>query len=83
MIRLLYFASLRERLDSAGESLELPQPATVEGLIEHLAGRGGIWQEALQGTTPVLVAVNQEMARPEQRIAEGDEVALFPPVTGG
>ncbi|MEO5343846.1 MAG: molybdopterin converting factor subunit 1 [Gammaproteobacteria bacterium SHHR-1] len=83
MIRLLYFASLRERLGCDSEELPLPQPATVQGLIEQLAARGGVWAEALQGATPVLAAVNQDMARPEQPLNEGDEVALFPPVTGG
>lgn len=83
MIRVLYFASLREHLGTASEELPLPTPARVQGLMDQLAQRGGVWAEVLQGTTPVLAAVNQEMAKPEQALADGDEVALFPPVTGG
>jgi molybdopterin synthase sulfur carrier subunit len=83
MIKLLYFASLRERLDCDAEEIELPEDASVAGLIRQLQARGEPWLSALQGSNPVLAAVNQEMAKPAQPIADGDEVALFPPVTGG
>ena len=80
MIRLLYFARLRETLGSAGENLE-STPATVADLLAELSARGATWQDALAGK--VLVAVNQEMALPDTALADGDEVGLFPPVTGG
>jgi molybdopterin synthase sulfur carrier subunit len=80
MIRLLYFARLRETLGSAGEILE-STPATVADLLAELSARGDTWQDALSGK--VLVAVNQEMALQDTALADGDEVGLFPPVTGG
>lgn len=84
MIRILYFASLRERLRTTEEAMALP-PALrdVAGLRTMLAARGGEWADALAPDRPVLCAVNQAIARPEQAIADGDEVAFFPPVTGG
>lgn len=84
MIRVCYFASLREQLGLAEEPLELPAGvADLAGLRAWLRGRGGVWAEALAESRPVLCAVNQVMARPEQAVVDGDEVAFFPPVTGG
>lgn len=86
MIRILYFASLRETLGSDGETLELdrlPADATVAALRQHLHQRGGAWATALAPEARVLAAVNQDLARPETALADGDEVAFFPPVTGG
>lgn len=84
MIRVCYFASLREQLGLAEEPLDLPGGvADLAGLRAWLRARGGAWAEALAESRPVLCAVNQVMARPEQAIADGDEVAFFPPVTGG
>ena len=84
MIQILYFASLRETLGSAGEQLTLPSAVTnVAALIEHLCARGGAWAQGLGPHERLLVAVNQEFARPDTPLHEGDEVALFPPVTGG
>jgi len=80
MIELLYFARLREALGSGGETLDTT-PATVADLLNELKGRGEPWSKVLAGK--VLVAVNQEMALPDTRLSEGDEVGLFPPVTGG
>jgi molybdopterin converting factor subunit 1 len=83
MIRILYFASLRERVGIEAESLALEATACVGDLLERLRARDATWAAALGSTQRVLVAVNQEMARPETPLADGDEVALFPPVTGG
>jgi len=84
MIKVLYFARLREQLGTASEEFaaadELP---TVGDLAASLRGRGGIWSELLAEDETILVAVNQEMARPDTLIKDGDEVAFFPPVTGG
>ena len=84
MLKLVYFASLRERLGLDSESLEQPEGVTtVADLIDYLvAERGEIWQQVLQDAQ-VLAAVNQEMCDFDQEITSGDEVAFFPPVTGG
>ena len=80
-ITVMYFASLREAIGSAAQELELPASvATVQALRDHLLA-GGV---AALGETPNLrVAVNHAMASPETAIDDGDEVAFFPPVTGG
>ncbi len=84
MIRVCYFASLREQLDCAEESIALPAGVVdASGLRTWLSGRGGAWAEALAAGRPVLCAVNQTMVQPDHALADGDEVAFFPPVTGG
>lgn len=84
MIRILYFASLRERLGSETEALALPTDVTdLAGLLDHLRQRGGVWADVLAGDQPVLMAINQEMAKADDAIKDGDEIGLFPPVTGG
>ena len=83
-VKLLYFAALREQLGIAHEALALPPDIdTVAGLRAHLIERGGAWQSALAGTRALRVAVNQDMAQPTTPVKAGDEVAFFPPVTGG
>jgi len=83
-IKVLYFAALREQLGTAGEELELPAGvATVAALRSHLRGRGGAWERALAEGRLVRMAVNQDMAPPSAALRAGDEVAFFPPVTGG
>lgn len=84
MITIFYFARLRERLGTHEERLELPADvATVADLLAHLRRRGGLWAEALGTDERLLSAVNQELANPHTQLGEGDEVAIFPPVTGG
>lgn len=83
MIQVLYFASLRERVGTAAEALTVDDSSTVADLIERLRARGGAWTDALGPDQVVLAAVNQDMARLDTPIADGDEVAFFPPVTGG
>ena len=81
---LLYFAWLREQIGHEREEVALPPDVrTVSALIEWLRGRGDHYATALEDLSVVRVAVNQEFAEPDQAIADGDEVALFPPVTGG
>lgn len=82
MIRVLFFASLRERLGIEAEELD-DFPSTVGALCEQLAGRGGPWHEIFAADRAVLCAINQEMAAEESEITDGDEVGFFPPVTGG
>jgi molybdopterin synthase sulfur carrier subunit len=83
-VKVLYFAALREQLGTAGEEIELPAGVgTVAALRAHLRGRGGAWQAALADGKLVRMAVNQDMAQASAAIRPGDEVAFFPPVTGG
>lgn len=84
MIKLLFFARLRDDLGCAQEDLALPAGVdTVAGLRAYLMARGAIWQEALARGGALGVAVNQDMAQASTPISAGDEVAFFPPVTGG
>lgn len=81
-IHLLYFARLRECFGSAGEAVDLPA-GNVAGLLDWLRARGAPWAGELAAGRAFRVAVNQDMAGPDTVLAEGDEVAIFPPVTGG
>ncbi|HEX5276507.1 MAG TPA: molybdopterin converting factor subunit 1 [Fluviicoccus sp.] len=83
MIKLCFFARFREKLGIGEESLPLELPMTVSALMSQLAGRGGAWQEIFDCPRGIMVAINQEMATVDSLIHDGDEVALFPPVTGG
>jgi sulfur-carrier protein len=83
-MRLLYFAWLRTKIGIAEERVEPPAGvATVAALLEWLKGRGPRFADALKDSRVVRVAVNQEYVPPDHPIRPGDEVALFPPVTGG
>lgn len=83
MIDVHYFANIREVLGTGHEQMPLPSTPTVAGLIDALVARhGGRWQ-ALFGETKVLAAVNQVVVPLSAPIKAGDEVAFFPPVTGG
>jgi molybdopterin synthase sulfur carrier subunit len=81
-VKILYFAGLREQLGTPGEDLDL-SPTTVAGLRSQLMARGGAWHSALAQGKALRVAVNQEMAQPTTPVKPGDEIAFFPPVTGG
>lgn len=83
-VRLLYFAWLRTRIGVAEEEVPLPaEVRDVAGLIAWLKARGPGYAAALANDAVVKVAVNQEFARRDHPLAAGDEIALFPPVTGG
>jgi molybdopterin synthase sulfur carrier subunit len=83
-IRILYFARLREDMGIAGEMFELPEDASdVKGLRARLIARGGASAAALGLGKAVRVSVNQDLARDDTPVKAGDEVAFFPPVTGG
>ena len=84
MITVLYFARLREAFGVAQEQIALPAGVRDLGsLCELLRSRGGAWAEELADGRPVRAAVNQDMGRGETPVADGDEIAFFPPVTGG
>ena len=81
MIKVLFFAQVRELVGT--DSLTLASsPDTVEGLRQQLAARGARWALALE-EGKLLAAVNQTLVEATHPIADGDEVAFFPPVTGG
>ena len=83
-MKLLYFAWLRTKIGFAEERVDPPVGvATVAALLEWLKNRGPGFAEALKDSRIVRVAVNQEYVAPDHPIRPGDEVALFPPVTGG
>jgi molybdopterin synthase sulfur carrier subunit len=84
MIHLVYLARLRDVLGTAAESVDLPREvSTVRTLLAWLSERGGAWTQELAPGRAVRVAVNHDVARADTPIRPGDEVALFPPVTGG
>jgi molybdopterin synthase sulfur carrier subunit len=83
-VKLLYFSWLRARVGCAEEEVALPsQVRDVAGLLEWLRTRSDRHAEALRNLGLVRVAVNQDYVGPAHPIREDDEVALFPPVTGG
>jgi len=84
MITVLYFARLRETLGTGSERIELSAKVNdLDGLRALLVARGGAWAQELAPGSPVRAAVNQDVAQGNTRIANGDEIAFFPPVTGG
>jgi sulfur-carrier protein len=83
-VKLLYFAWLRARIGCAEEELALPPEAhDVAGLLDWLRSRGDRYAEALQNLAIVRVAVNQDYVGLDHPVRDADEVAIFPPVTGG
>jgi molybdopterin synthase sulfur carrier subunit len=83
-MKVLYFAAIRSRLGVADEDLALPPGvATVGELVAWQRGRGPAYAEVFRDLKVVRVAVNEEYAGPERCLSPGDEVAFFPPVTGG
>ncbi len=80
-IRILYFAGLREKLGLNEESVSLPEGLGTLGELKAWLCANG--REALAETPNLRFAVNQNMARETDPVLDGDEVAFFPPVTGG
>ncbi|PYC19365.1 molybdopterin synthase sulfur carrier subunit [Pseudomonas jessenii] len=83
MILINYFASYRDRLNLGGEKILLTEAlGSVEDVRQMLMERGDLWREVL-GASNLMCAVNQELCQPSQVIEDFDEIAFFPPVTGG
>lgn len=83
-MKILYFAWVRERLGLAEETAAAPASVTdVGGLLAWLATLSPRHAETFSDASMVRVAINYEHARLDQPVAPDDEVALFPPVTGG
>ena len=87
-IKIFYFARLKETLKFSTEDLELPDDVfasslTILKLKAHLAKRSDVWQQMLMGKLKVRSAINHALVDDNASIIDGDEVAFFPPVTGG
>lgn len=83
-MNLLYFAWVRQKVGRGEEHLDLPEGiATVRALAGYLASRGGGYAEAFADLKRLRAAVNQEHVTFDAALAADDEVAFFPPVTGG
>lgn len=82
MITILFFAQLREQLQCEKLSLELQSPITISKLREQIIALHPNWAEFLD-SDKLLFSVNQTLVKASHAINDGDEVAFFPPVTGG
>lgn len=80
-MKVKLFAQIRELTGTASVEMAVPENATVEGVRQALMARGPSWQEAL--SVNVLCACNQTLCDGATTVSEPDEVAFFPPVTGG
>jgi len=84
VIKIKYFARLSESLGHKSEELACTdQIQTVQDVINQLVERGEVWSSEFSGENKNLLAVNQEMSERNVTVKDGDEVAFFPPVTGG
>ncbi len=84
MIKVLYFARLKESLKYSTEELALPpEVRTINDLKQYLALRGETWAAQFSGKVALRAAINHTLVENDALIQAGDEVAFFPPVTGG
>jgi molybdopterin synthase sulfur carrier subunit len=82
MIKIVFFAALREQLNCHGLSMSRDNIHTNSDLKKVLANKGDVWQKAFDNQS-LLAAVNHDMVNHNEAVNAGDEVAFFPPVTGG
>ena len=85
MIKVLFFAALRERLNTAAlelDSSSFEHDASAARVLQHLQSRSADWQQELS-RQDLLCAVNQQLCPLHTKVGPGDELAFFPPVTGG
>lgn len=84
LIKVLYFARLKESLNYSTEDMDLPVDIkTIAQLKTHLAKRGEAWTNLFSGKQSIRAAINHALVDDNAVIKNGDEVAFFPPVTGG
>jgi len=84
LITVLYFARLKESLNYSTEEMELPKGVkTIAQLKTHLAKRGEAWANLFNGKQTIRAAINHALVDNVAAVKDGDEVAFFPPVTGG
>ena len=84
-IEVVYLARLREAFGRAGERVALAagDGITVADVIAELRARGGVWAAELAAGRAFRIALNHTMVSSDAAVRAGDELALFPPVTGG
>lgn len=82
MIKVVFFAALREQLDCSELSISSENIKTVADIKQQLSARSNQWQQVLNNGS-LLSAVNHDMVDGSHTVTSGDEVAFFPPVTGG
>lgn len=83
-VNILYFAKLREAVGVEAETLEINENSKVSDLLNFLQNREQKWSEYFSDKKNLLrVAVNQKIVDSDHFISDGDEIAIFPPVTGG
>jgi molybdopterin synthase sulfur carrier subunit len=82
-MNVLYFAWVRQKIGRSEEQIEAPEAKTVRALAEFLCARGGGYAEAFADLSRLKAAVNQEHVAFDAPVGPHDEVAFFPPVTGG
>tara|TARA_B100000214_G_scaffold360521_1_gene322998 strand:- start:346 stop:597 length:252 start_codon:yes stop_codon:yes gene_type:complete len=83
MVRIKFFASLRESLGTSEEIIEINNIKTVGDIKKNLVSRGGIWKKVFEENRVIKIAANKKLVNENFEIKDGDEVAFFPPVTGG
>ncbi len=83
-IKVLYFARIKESVNYSTEDIVLPaEVSTIKTLKSYLAKRGEVWADLFSGKQVVRAAINHDLVDDMMAINDGDEVAFFPPVTGG
>lgn len=84
IIKILYFARIKEAVNYSTEDIDLPaEVLTITALKNHLSLRGDTWASLFNGKQVVRAAINHALVDDLAVIQAGDEVAFFPPVTGG
>jgi molybdopterin synthase sulfur carrier subunit len=83
-MKLLYFAWIRVKMGTSNEIVDPPSTVeNVQNLIDWIVRRNSVSSETFSDLTTIRVAVNQEYVGLDHPIKPGDEIAFFPPVTGG
>jgi len=85
MLKIVFFGRLREVISIDELSIEVYdlQPCTVQNIIKLLEDKYSLFKDYIEQGNRLMIAVNQEISAPERLLQSGDELALFPPVTGG